>query len=166
MTSEDLRCVQRGARLVCERRKRRRIVDRQIREDLSVHFDAGELEAVHERVVVHVVLMRARIDAHDPQTAEITLLVLAIAVRVLPAALDGFLRGTPQLAAGAEGTARSLHDLLFALEARDVAYCTRHWSLSLRDEQALHALGVARGRDDARLAQATLPLGRLLREDV
>src|SRR3954462_8033334 len=131
MSSENLRCVQRGARLFDERRKGSRIVDRAIREDLTVPWDAGELEAVHERVVVHVVLMRARVDAHDPEAAEIALLVLAIAVRVLPAALDGLLRGPPQLAARAEGAARGLHDLFFPLQPRNVRYGTRHWSLSL-----------------------------------
>src|SRR3954468_1893998 len=143
MTSEKLRCVQRGARLFDERRKRGGIVDRQIREDLPVHFDARELEAVHERVVVHVVLVRARVDTGDPEATEVALLVLAIAVRVLPAAFDGLLRGTPQLAAGAKGAARGLHDLLLALEARDVAYGTRHGALSLGENQALDALGVA-----------------------
>src|SRR2546430_2762915 len=38
MSSEYLRCVQRGARLFDERGKRRGIVDREIGEDLSVHF--------------------------------------------------------------------------------------------------------------------------------
>src|SRR3569833_2070264 len=131
MCSETLRCVQRGARLFDEARKRRRIVHREIGEDLSVDFDTGELEAVHERVVVHVVLMCAGVDTRDPQLAEITLFVLAIAVRVLPSALDGLLRRTPQLAAGAKGAARSLHDLFFPLQARNVRYGTRHWSLSL-----------------------------------
>src|SRR5581483_8450438 len=126
MTSENLRCVQRGARLVDERRKRRGIVDREIGEDLPVHFDAGELQPVHERVVVHVVLMRARVDAHDPQATEVALLVLAIAVRVLPTALHGFLRRPPELAARAKGAARGLHDLLLPLQAGDVADCTRH----------------------------------------
>src|SRR5437879_4577866 len=126
MSSENLRCVQRGARLVDERRKRLGIVDREIREDLPVHFDARELQPVHQRAVGHVVLMRARVDTQDPEATEVALLVLAIAVRVLPATLDGFLRRLPQLAAGAKGTARSLHDLLFPLQTRDIAYCTRH----------------------------------------
>src|SRR5437764_9968071 len=38
--------------------------------------------------------------------------------------------------------------------------------LSLGQEQALHALGVTGGRDNARLTQAALPLRRLLGEDV
>jgi hypothetical protein len=64
--------------------------------------------------------MSARVDADDPQLAEIALLVLAIAVRVLPTALDILFSCLPKFAAGAEGTARSFHYLLFALESRDV----------------------------------------------
>src|SRR5690349_8457750 len=134
MTSENLRCVQRGARLVGERRKRGGIVNGEIGEDLPVHFDPGLLQTVHERVVVHVVLMRRRVDAGDPETAEITFLVLPIAVRVLPAALDGFLRGSPQLAARAERAARGLHDLLLPLQARNVRYGTWHRRSPVRPE--------------------------------
>src|SRR5262245_24012898 len=43
----------RGARLVGERAKRRGIVDREVGENLSVHFDAGLFEAAHEDVVIH-----------------------------------------------------------------------------------------------------------------
>src|ERR1041384_6398237 len=39
-------------------------------------------------------------------------------------------------------------------------------ALSLGQEQALHALGVTGGRDNTRLTQAALPLGRLLGQDV
>src|SRR5262245_52856132 len=124
--SENLRCVQCGARLVSERRKRGGIVDRKIGEDLSVHFDAGVFQAVDERVVIHVVLVRSRVDALNPELAEIALLVLAIAVRVLPAALDVLLRGLPQFAAGTKGATRSLHDLLLPLQTRNVGYGTRH----------------------------------------
>src|SRR5215468_3634639 len=129
MSSENLRCVQRGARFVGERCKRRGIVHREVGQNLSIDFDAGQLEAVHERVVVHVVLVRAGVDARDPETAEVALLVLAIAVRVLPPAFDGLFGGTPQLAARAESAARGLHDLLLPLETRNVRYGTRHGSL-------------------------------------
>src|SRR5262245_21505092 len=114
-----LRCAQRGARLVDERRKRRGIVDREVGENLSIDFDAGELEAVHERVVVHVVLVSTGVDAGDPETAEVTLLVLAIAVRVFPTAFDGLLGRPPQLAPRAERAAGGLHDLLLPLQARN-----------------------------------------------
>src|ERR1044071_8381151 len=166
LTSENLRCVQRGARLLGERRKRRRIVHREIGENLSIDFDAGELEPVDECVVVHVVLMRTRIDPHDPQLTEIALLILAIAVGVFPGALDGLLGRLPQLAAGAKGTARSLHDLFLPLQARNVRYGTRHGSLSLGLKQALHALDVTGGCHQARLTEAALPLRGLLGQDV
>src|SRR5256885_6754277 len=56
---------------------------------LSLH-DA--LPISHEDVVVHVVLVRGGVDARDPQAPEFTLLRLAVAVRVLPTALDVLLR--------------------------------------------------------------------------
>src|SRR5512146_2062762 len=126
MSSENLRCVQRGARLVSERRKRGGIVHGEVGENLPVDLDSGLLEPIHERVVVHVVLVGGRVDARDPEATEITLFVLAIAVGVLPTALDIFLGRLPQLAARAKGAARGLHDLLLPLQARDIGYGTRH----------------------------------------
>src|SRR2546423_775201 len=93
MRSGNLRRVSRGARLVDEVGKRRRIVHREISENFSVHLDPRELEPIHERVVVHVVLMCAGVDARDPQPAEVALLIFPVTVRVLPATLDGLLRG-------------------------------------------------------------------------
>jgi hypothetical protein len=80
--------------------------------------------------------MRGGVDARDPETAEITLLVLAIAVRVFPAALDIFLRGLPQLAARAEPAAGSLHDLLLALQSRNVRSNAWHCVLPMPEAGA------------------------------
>src|SRR5919112_4008898 len=82
-----LRSVQGGADLVGERTKRLRIAHGDIGQDLPVDLDAGLAQPVDEHVVAHVVLPRGGVDAHDPEAAEIALLILAIAIRVLPAAL-------------------------------------------------------------------------------
>jgi hypothetical protein len=111
-------------------------------------------------------LMRARIDADDPQLSEIALFVLAIAVRVLPTALDVFLGGLPQLAPGAKGTAGGLHHLLFALQARDVRSNAWHWSIPLGLKQAFDVPGFARRLDDRGLPEAALSLRRFLGQDV
>src|ERR1051325_8833153 len=78
--SETLRCVQRGARLVRQGAERRWIVHGEIGEDLPVDLDAGVFQSIDKRVVIHVVLMRGRVDALGPELAEITLFVLAVAI--------------------------------------------------------------------------------------
>src|ERR1700716_2038733 len=80
-----LRGGQGGARLLGERTKRLRVAHGDVGQDLPVDFDAGEAESVDEDAVAHVVLTSGRVDAHDPETTEIALLVLAIAVGILPA---------------------------------------------------------------------------------
>src|SRR4051794_41977565 len=53
------------------------VADGDVREDLAVELDAGELEAVHELSVAHAVLPRGGVDARDPQAAEVALAVAA-----------------------------------------------------------------------------------------
>src|ERR1043166_8253723 len=156
---DELSSVQRRPRLVGQLGKGGRIADREIGEDLPIDFNAGLLQAVDEGAVRQLVQVSTGVDAQDPEASEIALLVLAITIRVLPATLDRFLGGPPELAAGAEGAASGLHDLLLALEARDVRYGPRHEPLSLRLQQALHALHITRRGNQPRLAQTALSLG-------
>src|SRR5215208_6380276 len=58
------------------------VADGDVREDLAVELDAGELEAVHELAVAQAVLARGGVDARDPEAPEVALAVAAIAVRV------------------------------------------------------------------------------------
>src|SRR5205085_10163779 len=53
-----------------------------VREDLAVQLDTGQLEAVHERAVAETVQAGGSVDAGDPQAAEVPLAVAPIAVRV------------------------------------------------------------------------------------
>src|SRR6185437_8430464 len=117
---------ERRPRLLGEDGKGRRVVHGEVGEDLSIHLDAGLLEAVHEHAIAHVVLVRRGVDADDPEATELALFVAPVAVGVLPAALDVFFRRLPQFAARAEGAARVLHHLLLALEPRDVRLDPRH----------------------------------------
>src|SRR4051794_33357385 len=57
------------------------VADGDVREDLAVELDAGELEAVHELAVAHAVLARGGVDARDPEAAEVALAVAAVAGR-------------------------------------------------------------------------------------
>src|SRR6185437_3127243 len=95
-----------SARLFRQNREGTGIADREVRENLAIHLDARLLEPVHEDAVAHVVLMCGSVDTHDPELPEIALLVLPIAIGIDPSALDVFLRGLPELGAGAEPTAR------------------------------------------------------------
>lgn len=66
-------------------------------EDLAVELDAGELQAVHELGVGDVVHAGGGVDTGDPEAADLTLLVAAIAVLVLEGVLHlllGVLIGT------------------------------------------------------------------------
>src|SRR5688572_30628265 len=91
----ELGCVQRGPRLVGEGAKRLRIAHGEVGQNLPINLDAGLAQSADQRVVAHVVLASRGVDADDPESAEIALLVLAIAVRIAPPALDGLLRGLP-----------------------------------------------------------------------
>src|SRR5205807_7775997 len=59
------------------------VADRDVREDLAVQLDPGELESVHQLRVGQLVLARRGVDPGDPQAAEVTLAVATVAVAVL-----------------------------------------------------------------------------------
>src|SRR5262249_40667763 len=73
----------RRARNLDEAGEGRGVVDRHIGEDLGVHLDAPEAQALNEAVVRHAVRTSAGIDSRDPQLAEVALAVTAVTVRVL-----------------------------------------------------------------------------------
>src|SRR5947209_4008244 len=56
------------------------VADGDVGQDLAVQLHAGELEAVHELRIGEVVLPGGRVDARDPQPAEVPLAVAAIAI--------------------------------------------------------------------------------------
>src|SRR5215467_9571026 len=70
----------------------RRIIHRQIRENLAIEFDSGFLQSADELVVVQSVQAGGGADAHDPDRAVLPLLLLASGVGKLQSALDGFFR--------------------------------------------------------------------------
>src|SRR5215207_143435 len=58
------------------------VADGDVREHLAVELDACLLETMHELAVAHALLTGGGVDAHDPEPAEVTLLVAAVAIRV------------------------------------------------------------------------------------
>src|ERR1700681_3268096 len=71
-------------------RKSRRILHRQIRQNLAIQFNPRNLQPVDELVVAHPIQLRGSADAHDPQRTELPLTLLAPRVGKLQSALDGF----------------------------------------------------------------------------
>src|SRR5580704_14186171 len=59
------------------------VVHGDVGQDLAVELHVRELEAMDELRVGEAVLARGRVDARDPQAAEVALAVAAIAVAVL-----------------------------------------------------------------------------------
>src|SRR5687767_14039041 len=80
-----LNSAQLALRRLGELAERGRIGHREVREDLTIDLDPGELQPVHEAGVGELVLTGGRVDADHPEPAELALPVLAIPVRIAPA---------------------------------------------------------------------------------
>src|SRR5439155_7745647 len=111
-------------------------------------------------------IARARVDAGDPQGAELALLVAAVAIRVLTCPHHRFLRDAVDVLAAAAETLGLLEDFLVARARRDSAFYAWHGAAPL--SVGKHRLHVAQvGRIDPRAAaQLTLVLGGAFGEDV
>src|SRR5207244_645960 len=92
-------------------------------------LDAGLAKPVHEAAVGQLVQACRGVDARDPEPAKVGLLAAPVPVRVFLGPLDGLLRRFPQLGSPAKVTLGELHDLVLALQARDVALDAGHGSL-------------------------------------
>src|SRR4051812_29649489 len=103
-----------------------RLVHRELGEHAAVELDAGQLQALHEPVVGHVVLAGRGVDPGDPQLAEVALADLAVAVgvggrvehlllglavepRALTAVSAGRLEGRPALLLGVDRPLHACH---------------------------------------------------------
>src|SRR6478672_1176675 len=65
-----------------ERVERGDVVDGQVGEDLAVHLDAGQVQSLDEPVVGHALGAGGRVDALDPQLAEVALVLAPVVVAV------------------------------------------------------------------------------------
>src|SRR5688572_3416195 len=157
---------ERALRLLCQRRKTRRVVHGDVRQHLAVEGDAGLQQAVHETAVAHAVDAGSRIDAGDPQRTEIALLLLATDVGVLQCLRDRLLGDAEDLATGVVVALGLLQDFLVTATRRNTTLNSCHFSVS--SEIRKHAVQTARvlGTNVVRLPEVALPLGRLLGEDV
>src|SRR4030095_3569050 len=107
----------RGFGLFGDLRKSGLVVHRQVREDLAIDADPGLAEPVHEHAVAHAELADRRVDARDPQRAELALLGAAVAVLVLARLHDRLLGDLEHVVAAAAVTL-GLRDHLLVASAR------------------------------------------------
>mgnify|MGYP006877865237 CR=1 FL=1 len=68
------------------------VVDGHVGEHLAVELDASLVEAIHEHGVGHTVDTSSSVDASNPETTNLALLVATIAVLVLQRVTDLLLR--------------------------------------------------------------------------
>src|SRR5690242_11441374 len=157
---------QAGLGLLGDRTKRRDVVHGEIRQHLAVDGDAGLAEARDQAAVGQPELARGRVDAHDPQCAELALLLLAADVGVLLGLGDGLLGNAIDLAAGVVVALGGLQGFLVTRTRGDATLDSCHGRLSLRVRQhARDTLGVGLMHVVGG-AQAAFALGGLLGQDV
>src|SRR5262249_29854814 len=90
-----LNCAFRGFN---QTRECSRILDRQFRQNFSIHIYACGLQSGDELVVVQAILSRCSADTDDPQAEEFTLAHFSIAISVDESLFDRLLRKFVQLA--------------------------------------------------------------------
>jgi len=95
-----------------ERSKSRGVVDRNVRQDLSVQIDTGALEPVDELTVRDLGHAAGGIDSNDPERAEVPLLQPAADIAITQRFLDGFLGRSIQLGLCEEKTLGSSKGLV------------------------------------------------------
>ena len=91
------------------------VTNREIAEDLAVEHDVRGCEAFNESAVGHAGSAASGIESHDPKTAIIGLLLLAIDIRVLPRVLNGFFRVAEELGLISEIAAGVFQNFLMPL---------------------------------------------------
>src|SRR5690606_29358490 len=122
--------------LLGDRAKRGGIVDGDVGQGLAVQGDVRLEQPIHEAAVAQAVHAGRGVDAHDPQAAELALLLLAADVRVLLGLGDGLLGDAEDLATGVVVALRELDDFLVTAARRYTTLDSCHFSVLLRDRAA------------------------------
>src|SRR5579872_1780867 len=115
-----------GFHLLNDRSKSSLVEHSHVGQHLAVEFDRSLFQAVDEHAVRHVVLAHRRVDTRDPQRAERTLLVAAIALGILPGAHDRLLGDAIDVIATAAVTLGQLDDLLVTGPCGNPTFYSRH----------------------------------------
>src|SRR5262245_34304350 len=103
--------------------------NRQVGEDLAIDVDVRPLEARHEHAIGHSELAHCRVDAGDPQGAELALLLAAVAVGILPRFHHRLLGDAVDVLPAAAEPLRLLQDLLVPRARDGTSLDSRHGAL-------------------------------------
>src|SRR5262249_43831226 len=85
---------------------------REVGQDFAIELDRGLLEPAHEHRVAHPAFARGRVDARDPQRAELALAHAPVAVGVLAGLHHGLFGYTEDVLAAAAKPLGLIEDLL------------------------------------------------------
>lgn len=96
------------------------IVEGEIGEDLAVDLDAGLVDETHELGVAEVFEASGSVDTLNPESAEVALLILAVAIGVGQTLFPGVLGNGPYVAAAAEVAAGEFEDFFTTCTRSDV----------------------------------------------
>ena len=88
------------------------VVEGEVGENFAVDLDAGLVDKPHELGVREILETGGSVDTLDPESAEIALLVLAVAVSVGETFFPGVLGNGPHIAAATKITAGEVEDFL------------------------------------------------------
>src|SRR5215831_11316727 len=120
-----------GLRLLRERTEGRRVVHRDVGEHLAVDLHAGLVQSVDDAAVGKAVDTRRRVDARDPERAELALVLPPVAVGVLPRLDDGLLRRAIDLAPGIVVALRLTKNFLVTATGRHATLYSCHGAARL-----------------------------------
>ena len=104
------------------------VVQRDIRQRLAVQVQAGRFQAVQELAIGNADFPARRVDADDPQRAELALLVLAADVGEFQPALHGLLRRAIEFALGEKITGSPFERLFPGVPPVGSSFDSRHVS--------------------------------------
>ena len=96
------------------------VVEGEVGEDFAVHFDAALVDKTHELGVAEVVETGSGVDTLNPEGAEVTLFVLAVAISVGKTFFPGVFSYCPYVTAAAIVASCEFEDFFAACARCDV----------------------------------------------
>jgi len=114
---------------------------RQVGQHFAIERHSGVLEAGNESAIRQAVGPRARVDARDPQLAELALALAAVTVSIVERVQQTFARFFPEPVAAATLALHHSQDFVVAAAQDRAALCSRHGLLILQiGRESFHAL--------------------------
>lgn len=98
------------------------VVEGEVGEHLAVDLDTSLMDEAHELAVGEILHAGSGVDTLNPESAEVALLVLAVAVGVGKTLFPGVLGYGPHIAAATEVSAGEFEDFLSASSRSYVIY--------------------------------------------